>query len=64
MHPTDPLEIDELLASWGEGGREALRALIPVIYKKLCRAACQQLRRAPLPCPVQSAAFVHGQVHA
>jgi len=59
MPRTDLPEIDELLAKWGEGDQEALRALIPLIYEELRRAARQQLRRTPPPHTLQTTALVH-----
>jgi RNA polymerase sigma-70 factor, ECF subfamily len=47
MPLTDLPEIDDLLAKWGAGDREALRSLIPMIYQELRKVARQQLRRAP-----------------
>ena len=64
MPLADPLEIDELLALSGEGCREVLRALMPLIYDELRRVARQQLRRAPLLYPLQTTAFVHVQARA
>jgi RNA polymerase sigma factor (TIGR02999 family) len=57
--PRTDLQIDELLAKWGEGDQEALRALIPLIYEELRRAARQQLRRTPPPHTLQTTALVH-----
>jgi RNA polymerase sigma factor (TIGR02999 family) len=59
MPRTDLPEIDELLANWGAGDREALRALIPLIYDELRRVARQQLRRTPSPRTLQTTALVH-----
>lgn len=59
MPRTDLPEIDELLAKWGEGDQEALRALIPLIYEELRRAARQQLRRTAPPHTLQTTALVH-----
>jgi RNA polymerase sigma factor (TIGR02999 family) len=59
MPRTDLPEIDVLLAKWGEGDQEALRALIPLIYEELRRAARQQLRRTPPPHTLQTTALVH-----
>jgi RNA polymerase sigma-70 factor (ECF subfamily) len=59
MPRTEQPEIDELLAKWGAGDREALRALIPLIYEELRRVARQQLRRAPSPRTLQTTALVH-----
>jgi RNA polymerase sigma factor (TIGR02999 family) len=59
MPRTDLPEIDELLAKWGEGDREALRSLIPLLYEELRRVARQQLRRTPTPRTLQTTALVH-----
>jgi RNA polymerase sigma factor (TIGR02999 family) len=59
MPRADLPEIDELLAKWGAGDREALRSLIPLIYEELRRVARQQLRRAPSPRTLQTTALVH-----
>ena len=59
MPRTDLPEIDELLIKWGEVDQEALRALIPLIYEELRRAARQQLRRTPPPHTLQTTALVH-----
>ena len=59
MLRTDPPEIDDLLALWGEGDREALRALIPLIYGELRKTAHGQIRRAGSPGSLQTTALVH-----
>ena len=59
MLPTDPSEIVNLLALWGEGDRESLRALIPLIYEELRKAAHRQIRRAGSPGTLQTTALVH-----
>ncbi|QNI31710.1 sigma-70 family RNA polymerase sigma factor [Alloacidobacterium dinghuense] len=59
MPITDSPEIDALLAKWGEGDRDALRGLIPLLYDELRRVACQQLRRAPSARTLQTTALVH-----
>lgn len=58
MPITDSAGIDALLAMWGEGDREALRALMPLLYDELRRVARQQLRRAPAG-TLQTTALVH-----
>ena len=58
MPLTDLPEIDDLLAKWGAGDREALRSLIPMIYQELRKVARQQLRRAPSG-TLQTTALVH-----
>ena len=55
----DSQGIDALLAMWGEGNRDALRALIPLLYDELRRVARQQLRRAPAARTLQTTALVH-----
>jgi len=59
MLRTDSPEIEALLALWGAGDRDALRALIPLIYEELHRVARQQLRRAISPRTLQTTALVH-----
>jgi hypothetical protein len=59
MPRTESPEIDELLAKWGAGDREASRALIPLRYEELRRVARQQLCRAPSPRTLQTTALVH-----
>jgi RNA polymerase sigma factor (TIGR02999 family) len=59
MPTTDSPEINALLAMWGEGNRDALRSLIPLIYDELRRVARQQLRRSPSPRTLQTTALVH-----
>jgi RNA polymerase sigma factor (TIGR02999 family) len=59
MPITDSPEIDALLAKWGEGDRDALRGLIPLLYDELRRVASQQLRRAPSARTLQTTALVH-----
>jgi RNA polymerase sigma factor (TIGR02999 family) len=59
MPRTDLPEINELLAKWGAGDREAIRALIPLLYEELRRVARQQLRRARSPRTLQTTALVN-----
>jgi RNA polymerase sigma factor (TIGR02999 family) len=51
--------IDELLASWGAGDQEALRALVPLLYEDLRRVAHQHLRKARADHTLQTTALVH-----
>jgi RNA polymerase sigma factor (TIGR02999 family) len=44
---------------WGQGDRDALRALIPLLYDELRKVARQQLRRNPSPRTLQTTALVH-----
>jgi len=43
--PVSP-EVSELLAQWGAGDRDALRALIPLLYQDLHHMAHRHLRKA------------------
>ena len=43
--PVSP-EVSELLAQWGAGDRDALRALIPLLYQDLHQVAHRHLRKA------------------
>jgi RNA polymerase sigma factor (TIGR02999 family) len=56
---TDLPEIEALLAMWGEGDREALRSLMPLLYDELRKVARQQLRRIPAARTLQTTALVH-----
>jgi RNA polymerase sigma factor (TIGR02999 family) len=51
--------IDELLASWGTGDREAFRALVPLLYEDLRRIAHLHLRKARADHTLQTTALVH-----
>jgi RNA polymerase sigma factor (TIGR02999 family) len=59
MPITDPPEIDALLVMWGEGNRDALHALMPLLYEELRRVARQQLRRSPSARTLRTTALVH-----
>jgi RNA polymerase sigma factor (TIGR02999 family) len=37
--PTDPQEVTQLLAEWGQGDRDALEKLTPLVYQELRRLA-------------------------
>jgi RNA polymerase sigma-70 factor, ECF subfamily len=51
-------EITELLIAWGDGRREALDDLIPVVYADLRRLAGGYMRREPAGHPLQPTALV------
>jgi DNA-directed RNA polymerase specialized sigma24 family protein len=59
MSPADPLKIEELLAIWGGGDRNALEALLPLLYDELRKVARQQMRRVPSGHTLQTTALVH-----
>lgn len=59
MPPTVPPQISQLLAKWREGDHEALRALVPLLYDDLRRAAHQILRKVRPDHTLQTTALVH-----
>ncbi len=54
-----PNDVTNLLLKWGEGDREALDALAPLVYDELRRLAGRYLRRERLDHTLQSTALVH-----
>jgi RNA polymerase sigma factor (TIGR02999 family) len=52
-------EITQLLHGWRRGDREALDALLPIVYKELKRLAHFQLRKERPDHTLQSAALVN-----
>jgi RNA polymerase sigma factor (TIGR02999 family) len=54
-----PGEITMLLHSWRQGDEEALRALVPLLYKELRRLAHYHLRSERSDHTLQSTALVH-----
>jgi len=56
--PVQPA-ISQLLANWGEGDREALPALMPLLYDELHRVAHHYLRKARPGHTLQTTALVH-----
>ena len=52
-------EVTRLLQAWREGDRNALDALLPLVYKELRRLAHFQLRKERPDHTLQSAALVH-----
>jgi RNA polymerase sigma factor (TIGR02999 family) len=59
MATTNSPEINQFLTMWGEGDRNALPALIPLLYDELRRVARKQLRRTPSARTLQTTALVH-----
>jgi RNA polymerase sigma factor (TIGR02999 family) len=53
-----PVEVTQLLIAWSERRRDALHALMPVVYDELRRIAAGYMRREPSGHPLQSTAFV------
>ena len=56
---SSPLPINELLAHWNEGDREALKSLVPLLYGELRRVAHNHLRKARRGHILQTTALVH-----
>jgi RNA polymerase sigma factor (TIGR02999 family) len=54
-----PNQITQLLQSWRDGNREALDALLPLVYEELRRLAHRHLRNERAEHTLQSAALVH-----
>ncbi len=54
-----PQEVTRLLARWGEGDREALDALTPLVYNELRRLAKSYLRRERPDHTLEGTALVH-----
>jgi RNA polymerase sigma factor (TIGR02999 family) len=54
-----PAEVTHLLKEWRKGDRNALDALLPLVYKELRRQAHFQLRKERPEHTLQSAALVH-----
>lgn len=59
MYATGPPAISQLLLKWQEGDREALRALVPMLYDDLRQVAHQYLRKARPGHTLQTTALVH-----
>ena len=59
MEPEPPSEFTQLLQAWQGGDRNALDALLPLVYKELRRLAHAQLRNERQGHTLQSAALVH-----
>ena len=57
QHP--PSEVSLLLQNWRNGDRQALDALLPLVYKELRRLAHFQLQKERPDHTLQSAALVH-----
>jgi RNA polymerase sigma factor (TIGR02999 family) len=55
----EPSEVTQLLQGWRAGNRQALDALLPLVYKELRRLAHFQLQGERRDHTLQSAALVH-----
>ncbi len=54
-----PLEITQFLREWGDGNRDALDKLMPIVYDELRRQAARYLRRESQDHTLQTTALVH-----
>src|SRR5580700_7280635 len=59
MEPEPPNEVTRLLQDWRGGDRNALDALLPLVYKELRRLAHFQLRNERPDHTLRSGALVH-----
>ena len=59
MSTAVPGPVTQLLVQWGQGNKEALPALIPLVYDELRSVARRYLRRERAGDTLQSAALVH-----
>lgn len=57
--PTPPVEVTQLLQAWGEGDRDALDQLMPVVYDELHRLAQHYLRGERADHSLQTTALVN-----
>ncbi|MBI3049457.1 MAG: sigma-70 family RNA polymerase sigma factor [Acidobacteria bacterium] len=55
----DTATITQLLIAWGDGHREALDRLTPLVYEHLRRQAAAYMQREPAGHPLQPTALVH-----
>jgi RNA polymerase sigma factor (TIGR02999 family) len=56
---TRPRDVTQLLLDWGNGNKEALAELMPLVYDELRRLAGGYLRREPPAHTLQATALVH-----
>jgi RNA polymerase sigma factor (TIGR02999 family) len=57
--PTPSREVSELLLNWGNGDRQALEAILPIVYNELRRLARSNLRQQRPNHTLQTTALVH-----
>jgi RNA polymerase sigma factor (TIGR02999 family) len=58
-NPPDNSDITQLLIAWGDGRREALDDLMPIVYADLRRMAAGHMRREAADHALQPTALVH-----
>jgi len=59
MGPASSKQVSELLLHWGNGDREALEAILPLVYEELRQLARYQLQQQRPNHTLQSTALVH-----
>ena len=59
MNPRAPYDVTQILQEWGEGNRETVSKLMPLVYEELRRAARDYLRRERDDHTLQATALVH-----
>lgn len=57
--PSAPQNVTQLLISWGNGNKEALDKLLPLVYDELRRQAARYLRRERAGHTLQTTALIH-----
>ena len=59
MNSGPTYDVTQILQEWGEGDREAVAKLMPLVYEELRRAARDYLRRERADHTLQATALVH-----
>lgn len=57
--PPAPQNVTQLLINWGNGDKEALDRLLPLVYDELRRQAARYLRRERVGHTLQTTALIH-----
>ena len=57
--PQTPQNVTQLLIGWSKGDKEALDALVPLVYDELRRQAARYLRRERVGHTLQTTALIH-----
>lgn len=57
--PEAPQNVTQLLIGWGQGDKEALDRLVPIVYDELRRQAARYLRRERVGHTLQTTALIH-----
>jgi RNA polymerase sigma factor (TIGR02999 family) len=57
--PSASQNVTDLLINWGEGDKEALDQLVPLVYEELRRQAARYLRRERVGHTLQTTALIH-----